>query len=271
MEIILPGYDELFENKLYTRFENLSRKIYLDREIIILEPEDLTFLLFINTFKQPTVEQIVNRVKTGAQKAYKAVNSIVTNPEDKLDSLEVRIAMLGSKFLNKVLDEDKITIDKIIKYVNQLDLKSRQEGKEYLNVNYGFMPPLTLTSYAAAKGKDEVIDTNWYFNKLLTDFVRSAGYGIRWNMHLSLEQDLLPDKDYIITGLRSKELDPRIIKIAGDFYLEDNLQVIDALYSGLNKDNVGYLEDLSDKHLSFYAGKVVEKLREELFSITRGN
>lgn len=251
MTIILPGYETVYEGRVYFRDFTLKPG---DGDI------DLREILMLSKYTAPTEDQVVEYLKGLADKVSTRASLLVgingDLPND-LSDLEKVLMRLPAQIISDMRTGNDVCMKFIRENTSALNT---DVPLTYLHVGSGVILPNFVT-----ENKDRIAGPEWYDEVLKNKQLKSVGLGQRYKITIRLFDRKLPDRKEFDILLKHEVSDSRTLKVNGSCVTEDVEIVCSALYEGLKiQDNVMALYDNSEVALKEAALIPVVRLYENL-------
>jgi len=253
MSIQLPKYSSLVENSVFSRdifkdLEGNGRKIML-KQILILK-----------RYKEQTEDDVVRYLQTKVEELEGISSLILPNGVNigNKSPLEEAIIKLNPSVLRDIKNGKEDCLNFIRQATKAIKLRDGATPSQYLYVKYGLIPH-------ELKIENRDTENSRFYSNLLTYLLKQSRgiLGESFKMSLLTNEWVLPERSDLEVLLKHMTNSSKTFEIDRYKYnIEEVRSILDAVYSGLNKDGILKLEDISREFLEDYAEQPVIALHQ---------
>ena len=235
INIELPTYRKVIANQVYARNTRYLENLLTNEKLLA------TQILTLKKFKVPTKDEVINFIRTNAQK----IGDASLFPEKSQENKNIFLKLLPELYLQKIINKKNDALQHLRKHYPESSL---HEGKKFLEVSYGVLPDdiLSIVMNNSIETK-EILKK--YGRRVYERLIERFGFD-RWSLSILLTNEKLPDKSKINFLLENEVRESNVFSVSGDFKdYKIIANQIRLFYNNLDSEKISQLEDNSYQYL----------------------
>lgn len=235
INIELPTYRKVIANQVYARNAR-----YLEN-LLTNEKLPTTQILTLKKFKVPAKDEVINFIRTNAQK----IREASLFPEKSQENKNIFLKLLPESYIQKIINKENDALQHLRKHYPESGL---HEGKKFLEVSYGILPDKILSIVM-----DNSIETKEILKKygrsVYERLIEKFGFD-KWSLSILLTNEKLPDKSKVNFLLENETRKSNIFSVSGNFKdYKIIANQIKLFYDSLTSKDILQIEDSSYQYL----------------------